>query len=227
MNIALIGPSGGGKGTHIRRLSAEFGLFPLSTGSLFRENLQRNSALGILARNYIAQGELVPDEVVDAMIEECLGKITPDRGVIFDGFPRTVRQAKFLDEFFAQAGRQLDAIVYLEVPDAEIVRRLSGRLTCQLCQAPFHSDLSPFKSCPEGRCEGEHLYHRDDDNPALISNRMRAFHRVTGNLVEYYYSSGRIPILIDGHRPEAEVGHSLQDALTAVQQRAGVATPES
>src|SRR6266545_1366435 len=117
MNISLIGPSGAGKGTHASQLVSRFNLLHLCTGDLFREHLEAQTALGIIARRYMAQGEMVPDEVVDAMIEERVRKTAPVQGILFDGFPRTVYQAKFLDGLFQQLDRKLEAVVYLDVSD--------------------------------------------------------------------------------------------------------------
>src|ERR1039457_1173767 len=130
MNIAVIGPSGVGKGTHGVSLAARFRLRHVSTGDLFRHHLNTQTALGLLARRYIAHGDLVPDEFVDAMIEEWSESLRPDDGALLDGFPRTAYQAQFLDALLESHGRPLDAVVYLPAPDEKIVRRLSGRLIC-------------------------------------------------------------------------------------------------
>ena len=126
MNIALIGPPGAGKGTQADILVAEHNVVHLSTGMLFRENLARETALGLLGRKYMLQGALVPDEVVDAMVEERIRKTESGSHVLFDGFPRTVQQAQFLDTLVYELGRQLDAVIYLNVSDEVIVERLRG-----------------------------------------------------------------------------------------------------
>ena len=126
MNIALLGPSGAGKGSHAAKLATRFDLLHVVSGELFRANLEKRTAVGLLARRYMAQGELVPDEVTDAMMEEWLWQIAPQQGVLFDGFPRTVAQAQFLDDLFPTMGRKLEAAIYLNVSDTEILRRLGG-----------------------------------------------------------------------------------------------------
>ena len=143
MNLALIGPSGVGKGTHAANLCARFDLHHIATGELFREHLNSRTALGLLARRYMEQGELVPDEVVDAMIEEWCEQHPPWQGILFDGFPRTVEQARFLDHLLQRFNLPLDAVIYLRASDAEITRRLSGRLICSQCNAPWHHTLHP------------------------------------------------------------------------------------
>ncbi len=218
MNISLIGPSGAGKGTHAEALKTRFNLLHLSTGDLFRENLENKTALGILARNYMHHGELVPDEIVDAMIEERIRKAPAEQGILFDGFPRTTYQAKFLDDLFRELGRTLDGIIYLRVSDEEIVRRLSNRVICHLCQAPFHRLNNPFQSCPHQRCDGDQLYQREDDNPEMIRQRLKIFHRVTGPLVECYQPSGKL-VIVEGEGEIQAVRSALVDAATAIQRR--------
>lgn len=218
MNTAVIGPSGVGKGTHAASLAARFRLRHVSTGDLFRQNLDTHSALGLLARRYIAQGELVPDELVDAMIEEWCEKLAPDEGALFDGFPRTAYQAQFLDALLESRDRRLDAVVYLTAPDEEIVRRLSGRLICRACQTPFHLTNRPPHA--PGRCDrcGSELYQRPDDTPELVRARLRVFHRTTGPVLEHYAAANRL-VILSGEGTVDEVGARLLAAFDAV--RAG------
>jgi adenylate kinase len=216
MNIALIGPSGVGKGTHAAALCARFNIHHVVTGELFRKNLETRSALGLLARRYMEQGELVPDEVVDAMIEEWCEQHPPERGILFDGFPRTVCQARFLDALLEQHHLPLDAVIYLRVPDGEIMRRISGRLICRSCHAPWHRTLHLPKVA--GVCDlcGGELLPRPDDIPALISTRLRVFHRTTGLLLEHYAESGRLAI-VSGEGSPAEVGERLEQFVAALE----------
>jgi adenylate kinase len=218
MNIALIGPSGAGKGTHAFNLRARFGLEHLATGDLFRRHLKTHSALGILARRYMDQGELVPDEVVEAMIEEWADKLPMGSGVLFDGFPRTVDQARFVTELFGRQQRGLDAVVYLRVPDEEIIRRLSGRLICRDCQTPYHQQFHSPR-CP-GKCDacGGEVYQRPDDTAELVRTRLRVFHRMTGPVLEHYAAAGKL-IIIPGEGTGDEVGARLTAALEAVLNR--------
>ncbi len=222
MNVSLIGPSGAGKGTHTARLVNEFNLLHLCTGDLFREHLERHTALGIIARRYMAQGEMVPDEVVDAMIEERVRQTAPVQGILFDGFPRTAYQARFLDDLFRQLGRQLDAVVYIEVSDEEVLTRLGGREVCRECNASFRRIYHPFIECPRHTCHGEHLSRRADDIPQVARARLRAFHRVTGPVLEHYQRDRRVA-LIDGERPVEEVGVTLVELFKGIQN--GAFTP--
>jgi adenylate kinase len=224
MNIALIGPSGAGKGTHAHRLIHQFNLLHACTGDLFRENLEKQTALGLLARKYMSDGDMVPDEVVDAMIEERVRKADPAQGVLFDGFPRTSYQAKFLDQVFKEVGRNLDAVFYLKVSDEEILRRITGRLICAKCQQSFHKFYSPFQHCPTHECSGEHLYQRPDDTLEMGRARLRLFHRTTGPLVDFYQDTGRL-ILIDAEGPITQVHRALLQAVSAVQTRSTLVAP--
>ena len=218
MHIALLGPSGSGKGSHAANLATRFDLLHVVSGELFRAHLEQRTAVGLLARRYMAQGELVPDEVTDAMMEEWLWQIAPEQGVLFDGFPRTVAQAQFLDDLFPTIGRKLEAAIYLNVSDTEILRRLAGRLICRKCQTPYHLQLHPpAQSGICDRCGGQ-LERRPDDIPELIRVRLRAFQRVTGSLVDYYQATGRF-IIIDGEGAQDQVYAALEAAIDAVRRQ--------
>ena len=221
MNIALIGPSGAGKGTHAARLCARYDLRHVATGDLFRQHVQTRSALGLLARKYMEAGELVPDEVVDAIIEEWCIQRKPGEGALFDGFPRTAYQAGFLDGLLRTLHRPLAAVIYLKVPDAVIVDRLAGRLICRNCQAPYHRTLHPARR--DGVCDacGGELYQRPDDTTKLVQARLRVFHRMTGPVLEHYAAAGRLAI-ISGEGSLDTVDTRLLDFVAAVQK--GTAT---
>ncbi len=215
MNIACIGPSGVGKGTHADKLSARYNLTHISTGDLLRQNLESHSALGILARKYMEQGELVPDEVVDAMIEESVRKLGAEQGMLFDGFPRTTYQARFLDDLLKQLNRPLAAVIYLKVADEEIVNRLAGRLTCRKCQTPYHATINPPQAA--GVCDlcGGQLYQRADDSTEMVRTRLRVFHRTTGQLVDHYTAMRKL-VIVPGEGTIDAVNARMVAALEAV-----------
>ena len=224
MNVVLIGPSGAGKGTQAEKLVSGFILLHISTGDLFRESLQNQTALGIIAKKYMDQGELVPDEVVEAIVEEYLRKANPDQGIIFDGFPRNRSQAKFLDELFKELGRELDLIIYLKVSDEVVVKRLPGRVICRNCQIPFHKIYRPFTTCHN--CGSTHSYERDDDTPEIARSRLREFHRATATLIHYYQERGKLYI-VDGEDEIENVYARLVTAIeSAARAEARVATHE-
>lgn len=216
MNLALIGPSGAGKGTHIANLCSRFDLRHVATGELFRENLLHRTALGILARKYMEQGELVPDEIVDAMVEEWCEQHPAQQGILFDGFPRTACQARFLDDLLKEHHEPFDAVVYLRVPDEDIMERVAGRLICRKCHAPWHTRLHP--PAVAGICDlcGEELLPRPDDVPQLIANRLRVFHRTTAPVLEHYAAAGQLAV-IDGQGTIAEVGARLAEFVASLE----------
>ena len=228
MNIALIGPPGVGKGTHASKLVDKFDLRHLVTGELFRKNLAKRAAIGLLARRYINQGELVPDEVVDAMVEAWLWRVDRRQGILFDGFPRTINQAEFLDRLFKkELDRHLNAIIYLDVSEADLIQRLSNRILCRNCQTPYHLIFNPPVS--EGICDicGGDLYQRPDDIPEMARVRLRSFNRVIQPLLEYYQASNRL-IIIDGSAEIDQVSQTIIKAVKAVKRgEIPAATPEA
>ncbi len=215
MNIALIGPSGVGKGTQAAQLIDRFGLMPLATGQLLRQNLEQRRAVGLLAQRYLTKGELVPDEVVDAMVAEWLWHIEPSRGALFDGFPRTIEQAQFLDNIFVEVGRELDTVIYLKMSDDAVEKRLAGRIVCSRCQTPFHQDFKPPGK--SGVCDacGSELIAWPDDIQQMVRVRLRAFRRVLGPVLDYYTNTDRL-ITIDGDRSLEEVGKSVLQAIEKI-----------
>lgn len=220
MNISVIGLSGAGKGTHAARVASRLQLRHIATGDVFRHNLDTHTTLGLMARRYMEDGDLVPDEVVHGMIDEWCGRLAPAEGMLFDGFPRTVHQAEFLDELMNRLGRSLDAVLYLHVPDGEIVRRLAGRLLCRNCQATYHETFMPPSS--PGVCDhcGGELHRRPDDATDIVRARLRVFHRTTGPLLERYAAARRL-VIVSGEGAVSEVGVRLDHALDGL--RAGTA----
>lgn len=186
MYLVLLGPPGAGKGTQAERLEEELGLPHVSSGELFRESMKNETDLGLLAREYIDRGDLVPDDVTIAMIRERLQRPDCEQGAILDGFPRTQAQAEALDRMLAEMGRELHGVLYISAPDEELVRRLSGRWLCGQCQTPYHTVFSP--PAREGVCDacGGQLYQRDDDKPETVRARLKVYQRQTAPLIDYY-----------------------------------------
>jgi len=197
MYLVLLGPPGAGKGTQAERLEEELHLPHVASGDLFRENLKNETELGLLAKEYMDKGELVPDDVTIAMVRDRLQRPDCDQGAILDGFPRTQAQALGLDRMLADMGQRLDGVLYIAVPDEELVRRLSGRWICSQCQTPYHTVFSP--SAKEGvcdACDGE-LYQRDDDKPETVRARLKVYHQQTSPLIDYYRQAGLL-VEVDG-----------------------------
>lgn len=186
MDLVLLGAPGSGKGTQADHLRREIGLTHIASGDLFRHHLQQKTDLGVRASEFMARGALVPDPVTIAMLRERICQPDAAKGVLLDGFPRTMEQAIALNEMMSGLGRDIDAVIYIEVPDEELVERLSGRLVCRECQVPFHRTANPFRSCPQGRCNGEHLYQRPDDAPDTVRARLATYHRQTAPVIDYY-----------------------------------------
>ena len=214
MDLILIGGPGTGKGTQAELLQDKLGLTHLASGDLFRENINSGTELGLLAKWYIDQGKLVPDDVTIDMIRERLKAMDSDQGILFDGFPRTLPQAEALDQLLAELDRKIDLVIHLEVSDDEIVRRLSGRLICRECQTPFHRDFNPFTKCPYDKCSGEFLYQREDDKPETVRARLRVFQRQTAPLIEHYMRRGLL-VKIDCEKSVKAVFKSTLEALKA------------
>jgi len=192
VNWILLGPPGSGKGTQAKRLIEKYDIPQISTGDLLREAVKNGTELGKEAKQFMDAGKLVPDEVVIGMVKERLQKDDAQKGFILDGFPRTVPQAEELDKVLEGMGKKIDKVINIEVPDEEVVERLSGRRTCKDCGAMYHVKFSPPKE--EGKCDkcGGELYQRDDDNPETIKSRLQVYHEQTAPLKDYYGKQGLV-----------------------------------
>ena len=211
MYLVLLGPPGSGKGTQAERLKEQLGLPHVASGDLFRENIGNETELGLLAKGYMDRGQLVPDDVTIAMVRERLQQPDCDDGVILDGFPRTLAQAQALDKMLASTGRALAGVLYINLPNEETVRRLSGRWICGQCQTPYHVVFSP--PAEEGVCDecGGELYQRDDDRPETVRARLRVYHEQTAPLIDYYRRAGLL-VEVDGTGDIEAVSAALLEA---------------
>ena len=212
MDLVLLGAPGSGKGTQADHLRREMGLTHIASGDLFRDHLQRKTDLGIRASDYMTRGALVPDAITIEMLRERVSAPDTAQGVLLDGFPRTMEQAIALNELMAGLKRELSAVLYVEVPDEELVERLSGRLICRECQVPFHRVANPFRTCPNGRCAGEHLYQRADDTPETVRARLVTYHRQTAPVIDYYRLIGLL-ITVPGSGAVDDVKRATLEAV--------------
>lgn len=197
MKIVMLGAPGAGKGTQAAKISAKYNVPHISTGDIFRANIKEGTPLGKKAKEYMDQGMLVPDELVLDLIVDRLGKEDAKDGYVLDGFPRTIPQAKALDEALTKQGDKLDAAIDISVPDENIVNRMSGRRACLGCGATYHLVYAAPKT--EGVCDvcGKDLVLRDDDKPETVTKRLDVYHEQTQPLIDYYNTSGILKT-IDG-----------------------------
>ena len=210
--IVLLGPPGAGKGTQAKILAETTKLVHVSSGDLFRENLNNQTELGKLAKSFMDKGELVPDDVTISVIRDRLKRADCEAGVIFDGFPRTPAQADALEKTLAEFGGQVDAVPYITAAVDILVERTSGRWSCRAQGHIYHQKFSPPKQ--DGICDvdGSELYQRDDDTVETVTKRIRVYLDQTIPLVEYYRKRGKL-LEINGTEPVEEVTQKLVSAL--------------
>jgi len=186
----MLGAPGAGKGTQAKMIAEKYGIPHISTGDIFRANMKEGTELGKKAREYMDQGLLVPDDLTVKILLDRVEKDDCKGGYVLDGFPRTIPQAKVLDEALVQQGETIDAAVNVDVPDENIVRRMSGRRACPGCGATYHVEHIPPKNPDECDVCGEKLILRDDDKPDTVQNRLKVYHEQTRPLIDYYTEKG-------------------------------------
>ncbi|PBC92882.1 Adenylate kinase [Streptomyces sp. OV198] len=193
MRIVLVGPPGAGKGTQAVRLAEKLRVPHISTGDLFRANISQQTELGKLAKSYMDAGNLVPDEVTIAMVKDRMEQPDAEGGFLLDGFPRNVQQAEALDQLLETEGIKLDAVLVLEVPEDEVVKRIAGRRICRNDSSHvFHVTYNPPKK--EGVCDvcGGELYQREDDSEETVRTRLEVYHTQTEPIIAYYKAQGLV-----------------------------------
>jgi adenylate kinase len=213
MVIILFGPPGAGKGTQGDLLAASAKLRKLSTGDLLREAMRAGTSLGIEAKRYYDAGELVPDQLIVGLVKQTILENPEEGGFILDGFPRTIAQARALDDMLAEVGQPLQAVLVLDVDDAEIVKRLSGRRACPNCSAVYHDLFDPPRT--PGVCDrcGADLIQRTDDQPETIQRRLDVYRQQTAPVLEHY-RKGQTPVItLAGDRPIEVVQTELKQVL--------------
>jgi adenylate kinase len=184
--IVLLGPPGAGKGTQADLIAEKFGLVHVSTGDLFRENLKKQTELGILAQTFMSRGALVPDDVTIAMVRERLSRPDCKNGALLDGFPRTPSQADALAEMLKEFDSRVNLVPYISVPPVLLIERLSGRWTCKTAGHIFHEKYNPPRMPGVCDLDGSELYQREDDRPETVENRIKVYNEQTTPLINYY-----------------------------------------
>ncbi len=206
--LILLGGPGAGKGTQGQMLSTYLGVPRISSGDLFREHIQSRTDLGRLAQSFIERGNLVPDDVTICMVMDRLDRPDCRRGVILDGFPRTVPQAEALNDELHRRGKSISLVIDLHVSFPVLIARLSARWLCRICGASFHTTLRP--PATPGICDfcGNALFQRDDDRPETVIQRLEVYSHQTEPLRQFYYQKGLLAVL-DGGQPVEDVQHDL------------------
>ncbi|MCD6492744.1 MAG: adenylate kinase [Archaeoglobaceae archaeon] len=212
MNLILLGGPGAGKGTQAKLIVEKYKIPQISTGDMLREAVKQGTELGKKAKEYMDKGELVPDEIVIGIVKERLKQSDCDRGFILDGFPRTIAQAEALDKILDEIGKKIDAVINIQVPEEEIVKRIVNRRTCKNCGAIYHLIYSPPKEPNKcDKCGGE-LYQRDDDKEETVRERLRVYREQTEPLIEYYQKKG-ILYNVDGTKDINGVFEEIKSIL--------------
>jgi adenylate kinase len=214
MNIILLGPPGSGKGTQAKMIAEKYNVKHVSTGDILRENVRNNTPLGQEAKKYMDAGKLVPDALLVEIIKDRFSKPDMKSGWMLDGYPRTTPQAEALEAILPSLGQKIDVVLNIDVPDADLVKRVTGRRMCK-CGTTYHVQFNPPKVA--GKCDacGAELYQRKDDTEETVKQRLQAYHTQTQPLIDYYNKKG-IVATINGAGDIKEIFNNVSKALDKV-----------
>ncbi len=214
MKIIMLGAPGAGKGTQAKRIAEKYGIPHISTGDIFRANIKGGTELGMKAKAFMDQGQLVPDEITIGMLLDRIHEADCVNGYVLDGFPRTIPQAESLTKALAEMGEAIDYAINVDVPDSAIVSRMGGRRACVNCGATYHVEFNAPKQ--EGICDvcGEKLILREDDKPETVQNRLTVYHEQTQPLIDYYQKAG-VLAEVDGTQAMDQVFTDIVSVLGA------------
>ena len=211
MYLIFLGAPGAGKGTQAAIVATGLELVHIASGDLFRDALEQGTELGLKAKSYMEKGALVPDEITISMVLERL-TLCRQQGIILDGYPRNLEQAQALDKALEERGNTIDKVVYIKVSEDELIKRLSGRRVCRTCQTPYHlTDSPPVVAGLCDKCGGE-LYHRPDDIPATIKNRLGVYFEQTAPLIDYYSRMDKL-VEVAGEGSPVEISQRIISAI--------------
>ena len=220
MNLIIFGAPGAGKGTQSAHLIEVYRIPAIATGDILRAQRRAGTALGDQVKGYMDRGELVPDQLMIDIIKERLQKPDARDGFILDGFPRTVAQARALDEMLTQLGRRIDAVIYLRVSRQVLIDRLSHRYSCRTCDAVYNFTPEQARSLPRCTVDGGELYQRPDDKPEIVANRIDVFLKHTAPLIDYYNAQHKLENL-DGQMVIDDVRDDITHRLAGLPKEAG------
>jgi adenylate kinase len=213
MNLILLGPPGAGKGTQADMLKASLGAAKLSTGDMLRAAVASGSDIGKQAKEVMAKGQLVPDDIMIKLIKDRIAQVDCKNGFILDGFPRTVAQAEALDRMLAEQHKHLDGVIELKVDDQKLIERITGRFSCAKCATGYHDSFKPTKvSGVCDKCGSKEFTRREDDNAQTVAKRLEAYHRQTAPLLPYYRDKG-VLATVDGMADIQEVSSQINKLL--------------
>ena len=212
MNIIVLGAPGAGKGTQAEKIHEKLQIPHIASGDLFRIAVERGTELGALAKEYMEKGKLVPDAVVAKMVFQRLSKNDCNSGWVLEGFPRNNNQAKTLESYLEEVGKVIDRAIFIDVPEDELVRRLSGRLICRKCQSPYHEVMAPPKV--PGKCDkcGGDLYQRTDDREEVVRERLATYRDITEPTLQYYKDGSKL-VIVDGNQEIEKVTQSVLSSI--------------
>ena len=210
MKIIMLGAPGAGKGTQAKKIAEKYQIPHISTGDIFRANIKGGTELGMKAKTFMDQGMLVPDEITIGMLMDRIGHCI--NGYVLDGFPRTIPQAESLTKALAERGEKVDYAINVDVPDENIINRMSGRRACLGCGATYHITFNP--PVKEGICDtcGQELVLRDDDKPETVKKRLDVYHQQTQPLIDYY-KNAEVLAEVDGTQPMDAVFQGIVEIL--------------
>ena len=214
MKIVMLGAPGAGKGTQAKQIADTYGIPHISTGDIFRANIKNGTELGRKAKEYMDKGLLVPDELTCDLVVDRISQPDAEKGYVLDGFPRTIPQAEALTNALEARNEKIDYAIDIEVPDENIIRRMSGRRACLTCGTTFHTEFAPPKV--EGVCDvcGDKLVLREDDKPETVANRLSVYHEQTQPLIDYYTGKG-VLVEVDGTLDIDVVFEKIREILGA------------
>ena len=212
MKIIMLGAPGAGKGTQAKKIAEKYQIPHISTGDIFRANIKGGTELGMKAKTFMDQGMLVPDEITIGMLMDRIGQEDCINGYVLDGFPRTIPQAESLTKALAERGEKVDYAINVDVPDENIINRMSGRRACLGCGATYHITFNPPEK--EGICDtcGQELVLRDDDKPETVKKRLDVYHQQTQPLIDYY-KNAEVLAEVDGTQPMDAVFQGIVEIL--------------